>query len=393
MEKTSYYTGENVGALFKTPFDGRMLITMETDKVLFYQYVDVDKRQAHVSLPLTADAIPNVYITATLVKPHELSDIPLTVAHGFQSVKVEAKERHMAVEIEAQASVRSHTHQKVTVKASPGSMITLAAVDNGVLQVTDFITPDPYTHFYAKRALEVTDYDLYPLLFPEIKAALGSSTGGDGDMKKRTNPVPAHRIKILSYWSGIAQADGSGEANFEFDIPQFSGSVRLMAVAYKNESFGSRDATMTIADPIVLSSALPRFMSPGDTVTMPVTISNTITSGAAADVKLRLSGPLHPIGDQEQSVNIAANTEGRAEFKLAASPTIGIGKVTVDVNSKGERFTDETEIGIRPSAPLQKLTGSGSIAGGSLPACQLEYRRLHPLQHRLSVGPQQVSRR
>ncbi|HEV3414045.1 MAG TPA: MG2 domain-containing protein [Puia sp.] len=366
LEKTSYYTGESVGALIKTPFDGRMLVTMETDKVLSYQYVDVSKRTAHVSLPLTADDIPNVYITATIIKPHDLSDIPLTVAHGFQSVKVEAKERHMPVEIDAQTSVRSHTHQKVTVKAAPGSMVTLAAVDNGVLQVSNFTTPDPYAHFYAKRALEVTGFDLYPLLFPEVKAAL-SSTGGDeeADMKKRTNPMPAKRIRILSYWSGITEANGSGEASFEFDIPQFSGSVRLMAVAYKNEDFGSKEANMTVADPIVLSSALPRFMSPGDTVTMPVTISNTTASGAGADVKLRLSGPLHPIGDQQQSLNISANSEGRAEFKLAALPTIGIGKVTVDVNAKGEHFIDETEIGIRPSAPLTKSTGSGSIAGGS----------------------------
>jgi hypothetical protein len=366
LDKAGYYTGESIGALIKTPFDGRMLITMETDKVLSYQYVDVEKRTAHVSLPLNAEDIPNVYITATLIKPHELSDVPLTVAHGFQSVKVEEKERHMPVEIEAQTAVRSHTHQKVTVKAAPGAMVTLAAVDNGVLQVSNFTTPDPYVHFYAKRALEVTDYDLYPLLFPEVKAAL-SSTGGDeeADMKKRTNPMPAKRIKILSYWSGIAQANGSGEASFEFDIPQFSGSVRLMAVAYKNEDFGSREQNMTVADPIVLSSALPRFMSPGDTVTLPVTVSNTTASGAGADVKLRLSGPLHPIGDQEQSINVGANSEGRAEFKLAASPAIGIGKVTVDVNSKGEHFTDETEIGVRPSAPLQKLTGSGSITGGS----------------------------
>jgi len=366
VEKTAYNTGESVGALFKTPFDGRMLVTLETDKVISYQFVDVSKRTAHLSLPLTEDDIPNVYITATLIKAHELSDIPLTVAHGFQSVKVEAKDRHMPVEITAQTAVRSHTHQKVTVKAAPGSMITLAAVDNGVLQVSDFTTPDPYAHFYAKRALEVTDYDLYPLLFPEIKAAL-SSTGGDesGDMKKRTNPMPAKRIKIVSYWSGIAHADGSGEASFEFDIPQFSGSVRLMAVAYKDENFGSKDVNMTVADPIVLSSALPRFMSPGDTVTMPVTISNTTAASGNADVKLHLSGPLHPIGDDAQSLSIGANSEGRAEFKLAASPSIGIGKVTVDVSSKGERFTDETEIGIRPSGPLQKVTGAGSIAGGT----------------------------
>jgi uncharacterized protein YfaS (alpha-2-macroglobulin family) len=365
-DKTNYFTGENVTALFKAPFDGRMLITMETDKLVSYQYVQVDKHTARVTLPLTADDLPNVYITATLIKAHDLSDIPLTVAHGFQSVKVEAKERHMPVEIQAQATVRSHTHQKVTVKATPGSMITLAAVDNGVLQVSDFSTPDPYAHFYAKRALEVTGYDLYPLLFPEVKAALSSSGGdGEGDMKKRTNPMPAKRIKILSYWSGIAHADGSGEASFEFDIPQFSGSVRLMALAYKDESFGSKDLNMTVADPIVLSSALPRFMSPGDTVTMPVTISNTTASGGSADVRLRLSGPLHPIGDQQQSLSINANSEGRAEFHLAAPPTIGVGKVTVQVDSKGEKFTDETEIGVRPSAPLQKLTGSGSIPAGS----------------------------
>ena len=198
------------------------------------------------------------------------------MAHGFKNVKVEEKSRKMPVEIVAQKSVRSHTHQKVKVKAAPGSFVTLAAVDNGVLQVSDFKTPDPYDYFYQKKALQVDAYDLYPLLFPEVRAKL-SSTGGDADleMKKRVNPMPAKRIKILSYWSGIAKANGSGEANFEFDIPQFSGEVRLMAVAYKDQSFGAAENTMTVADPIVISTALPRFLSPGDTVTVPVTLSNT----------------------------------------------------------------------------------------------------------------------
>lgn len=370
LDKSNYYTGDNVTALFKTPFSGRMLVTMETDKVLSYQYVDVsDKRNASVTLPLTADDIPNVYITATLIKPHELSDIPLTVAHGYQSVKVEARDRKIPVEITAAASVRSHTHQKVTVRATPGSLVTLAAVDNGVLQVTDFATPDPYAHFYARRALEVNGYDLYPLLLPEVRPSL-SSTGGDADvdMKKRVNPMPAKRIRILSYWSGISQADGSGEARFEFDIPQFSGQVRLMAVAYKNESFGAGEAAMTVADPIVLSSALPRFMSPGDTVTMPVTITNTTGSPANATARLKLTGSLRALGDESQTVNISAGSEGHARFELVAPPAIGTGKVTVDVNGLGEHFTDENEIGIRPTAPLEKNTGSGSITGGSTQA-------------------------
>jgi uncharacterized protein YfaS (alpha-2-macroglobulin family) len=365
LDKSGYYTGESVKALFKTPFSGRMLVTLETDKVVSYKYVDVEKRTASLDLPLTADDIPNVYITATLIKPHELSDIPLTVAHGYQSVKVEEKDRRIPVEIVAQEKVRSHTHQKVRVKAVPGSLVTLAAVDNGVLQVTDFTTPDPYAHFYAKRALEVSGYDLYPLLFPEVKPTL-SSTGGDGesDMKKRVNPMPAKRIKIVSWWSGIATANGSGEAEFEFDIPQFSGQVRLMAVACKDNRFGSKESAITVADPIVLSSALPRFMSPGDTVTMPVTITNTTGSSASATAKLKLGGALRTIGEDQQTISVPAGSEGHATFQLMAPPAIGIGKISVDVSSMGEHFTDETEIGIRPSAPLQKITGAGTIPGG-----------------------------
>jgi uncharacterized protein YfaS (alpha-2-macroglobulin family) len=366
LDKSAYFTGDNVVALFKTPFSGRMLVTMETDKVISYQYVDVPDRSASLTLPLTADAIPNVYITATLIKPHELSDIPLTVAHGFQSVRVEDKDRRIPVEILAQGKVRSHTHQKITVKAAPGSMVTLAAVDNGVLQVSDFATPDPYGYFYAKRALEVNGYDLYPLLFPEARPSL-SSTGGDAesDMKKRVNPMPARRIKIVSYWSGIMQADGIGEASFEFDIPQFSGEVRLMAVAYHNERFGSKESTMTVADPIVVSTALPRFLSPGDTVTVPVTVTNTTSGAATANARLKISGALRAIGESGQSLNISPNSEGRAVFQIVAPPVIGTGKVSVEVSSLGEAFTDETEIGVRPSAPLQKATGSGSVSGGS----------------------------
>ena len=366
LDKSSYYTGESVKALFKTPFSGRMLVTLETDKVLSYQYVDVDKRTASLDLPLSADDIPNVYITATLIKPHELSDIPLTVAHGFQSVKVEEKDRKIPVQILAQQKVRSHTHQKVKVKAAPNSLVTLSAVDNGILQITDFSTPDPYAHFYAKRALEVNGYDLYPLLFPEVRPSL-SSTGGDAesDMKKRVNPMPAKRVKLLSYWSGIAQADGSGEAEFEFDIPQFSGQVRLMAVAYKNERFGSGESAMTVADPIVLSTSLPRFLSPGDTVTMPVTITNTTEKSATANARLKTSGSLRIVGGEQQSLDIAANSEGRAVFQVVAPPVIGTGKVSVSVNAAGETFTDETDISVRPASSLQKVTGSGSLAGGS----------------------------
>jgi uncharacterized protein YfaS (alpha-2-macroglobulin family) len=366
LDKKSYFTGESMKALFKTPFSGKMLVTLETDHVISYQYVDVSNRTASLDLGLNGDHVPNVYITATLIKPHEVSDIPLTVAHGFQSVKVEEKSRKIAVEIVAQKAVRSKTKQTVTVKAAPGSYVTLAAVDNGVLQVSDFKTPDPYAYFYQKKALQVSAYDLYPLLFAEVRAKL-SSTGGDGesDMNKRVNPMPAKRIKVVSYWSGIKKADGSGEAEFEFDIPQFSGELRLMAVSYKGQSFGGVENTMTVADPIVISTALPRFLSPGDTVYVPVTLSNTTAKAASVTATINTDGFVKVMGGTSQTVSIEAKSEGRAMFSIVADPKIGIAHVKIQVNGMGEKFEDATEIAVRPPSTLQKVTGSGSITGGN----------------------------
>ena len=366
LDKSSYLAGESAKVLFKTPFSGRMLVTLENDKMVSYQYVNVNNRNASIDLSLSAEHLPNVYVTATLIKPHEVSEIPLTVALGFQNIRVEEKSRKMSVAIVAPSSVRSRTRQKVTVRAAPNSLVTLAAVDNGVLQISDFKTPDPYSHFYATKALEVNAYNVYPLLFPELRTII-SSTGGDGEanMNKRVNPMPAKRIKVVSYWSGIVKANGSGEAGFEFDVPQFSGQIRLMAVAYKDNSFGSAESAITVADPVVLSTALPRFLSPGDTVSVPVTITNTTNKSTTATVSLKVNGPIQVIGDKQQSVSLNPSSENRAEFRLVASPTINVGKVSVEVNAMGEKFSEETEISVRPAAPLQVMTGSGAITNAA----------------------------
>lgn len=377
-DKKEYFTGEKAKLLFKTPFSGRMLVTMETDKVVSYQYVNVENRSASVDFPLGAEHLPNVYISATLIKPHSVSDIPLTVAHGFQSLKVDEKSRRMEVQITSNKTTRSRTHQKVKVKAAPGSYVTLAAVDNGVLQVSNMQTPDPYHYFYQKKALGVNGFDLYPLLFPELRARL-SSTGGDGaDMEKRNNPMPNKRVKIVSYWSGVQKANGSGEASFEFEVPQFSGEIRLMAVAYKDEKFGAGETNMTVADPVVISAGLPRFLSPGDTVTVPVTLSNTTKNAANAKVNIKVSGPLQVVGAASQQTALAANAENKAVFKVVAQQKIDSGRIRIEVNALGENFFDETQITVRPPSTLQKESGSGTINAGASQNIAIAANRFMP---------------
>ncbi len=362
-DKTNYSVGEEVKLLFKTPFSGRLLITMEQDKVLSYQYLNVEKRSATLTLPLSEAHLPNVYITATLIKPHTESDLPLTVAHGFRGITVSDKRRSLPVEIIAETSSRSKKTQQVKVKAVAGAMVTLAAVDNGVLQVTDFKTPDPYKHFYADRALTVNAFDLYPLLFPELKATR-SSTGGDGELRmdQRVNPMPNKRVKILSYWSGLASTNSSGEAGFSVEIPAFSGEVRLMAVAHAGNRFGSAEKNMKVADPVVLSTAMPRFMSPGDSIDIPLTIANTTAQPLSGTATIHVSGAVQNGGLAEQQVSIPANSETRVVFKAAAKEAIGTARVKMEVKAGGSLYAEEVDITVRPASTLQKRSGSGSVA-------------------------------
>lgn len=362
LDKNSYNNGETVKALFKTPFNGRMLVTVETDKVVSYQYVDVNNRNASLNLKIDDQYLPNAYISATLFKPHTVTDMPLTVAHGYANIKVEDKSKRMTVSIDAKKETRSRTHQKVTVKAAPNSMVTLAAVDNGVLAVSNFKTPDPFAHFFATRALSVNGYDLYPLLFPELRRTI-SSSGGDADLQlsQRQNPMPDKRVKLVSFWSGIRQTGSNGEATFEFDIPQFSGEVRLMAVACKDNQFGAAESNMKVADPLVVSTALPRFMSPGDTVLVPVTITNTTNKTASINARLLTTAGVQIAGSNTATTNIEGKREGRVLFKLFAPASIGTANIKVEINGLGEQFLDETDISIRPASTLQKLNGAQVI--------------------------------
>lgn len=360
-DKEEYKVGDNAKILFKTPFQGKMLVTVEGKDVLEHFYITTDKRSAEVSIEMLEAYLPNVYVTATLFKVHEETEFPLTVAHGFQSLGVKDEDRQTNITIDAVADSRSNTTQKIKVKGEPNSLISLAVVDEGILQVGNHATPEPYEYFYQKRALQVSSADIYPFLLPEISASYASA-GGDGfDMSKRVNPFQNKRVKLVSYWSGFLKTNAFGEAIYEIDIPQFSGSLRIMAVGHKGNTFGSAEKNITVADPIVISSSIPRFLSPGDTAFISTTLSNTTEKSSSAKSSISVSGPLRVVGSTKESITIKNKSESRVIYKVYAEQEIGVGKITVSCNAFNETFNEETDITIRPSAPLTKTTDAGSV--------------------------------
>jgi uncharacterized protein YfaS (alpha-2-macroglobulin family) len=380
-DKPKYEPGQTAQLLLKTPFAGRLLVTVERDRVLDHFYVDTDQKSARVSVPIRTGYAPNVYITATAIRPITDNSLPLTVARGFVPLTVEKPNTHLPLSIKAPELSRSQVFQTVEVRTAPRAQVTLAVVDEGILQRKNYRTPDPYGYFYQKRALEVGAFDIYPFLLPELGT---SSSGGDAaDLARRTTPVPSRRVKLVAKWSGVLTADAAGVVRYKVRVPQFSGALRVMAVAYKDDAFGNAEHTMRVADPVVISTALPRFMSPGDTIDVPVTLTNTTKDKIFVKVTKQLTGPLvsaeplMPMADTpikyrsaEWTVPLPPNKETQVTFHIGARQTIGNGSVKIvaaGLRGSTETFSETIELPVRPAAPLEKRTGSGE-ATASQPA-------------------------
>lgn len=360
LDKTVYRPGETAKALFTTPFAGTLLVTVERDGVLEHHTLQTDRRSASLSLKVDDAWTPNVYIAATLIKPHAASDMPLTVAHGYQPLLVERPSSRLAVNIIAADRSRSQRKQTIKVQTTPGAHVTIAVVDEGILQVRNTPTPDPHAYFYQKRALQVDGHDMYPFLFPELRIRRMAYGAGD-DMSRRLNPFTAKRVNLVTYWSGIINAS-SGQASIDVDLPAFSGALRVMAVAYKGASFGSASKTMTVADPVVLSTSLPRVLAPGDSVDVPVMVANTTPRSATVTCRLTATGPVSVVGTQ-RSLVLQPNTDGVAMFRIVGTG-LGAAKITATADGLGETFTNVTEIAVRPTSPLAETSGSGVVSAG-----------------------------
>ncbi|GAB3733341.1 alpha-2-macroglobulin family protein [Spirosoma lituiforme] len=372
LDKPIYKTGDKAKVLFKAPFDGKLLVTVERNRVIEQRWLTTNNKSTEWSFAVGTDHLPNVYITATLIRAIDGTNLPLTVAHGFAPVSVQDPGTKLPVTITAVGQSRSKTKQTIRIKTAANAQVTVAVVDEGILQVKNFKTPDPYGFFYQKRALEVDSHDLYALLYPELSLTSRSSVGGDGyDLERRVNPLSNGRVRLVALWSGILETGSDGKADFSVDIPQFSGDLRVMAVAYKDNAFGSANTNMKVVDPIVISTGVPRFLAPGDNLELPVNLSNTTKQSATVTARLSLTGPLATDSVSTQKLTIQPGRESRALFRVAAKQAIGAGAITITVNGLNKTFTEKTEITIRPAASLQKTTLSGVVATGSTQSLQL----------------------
>jgi len=365
FDKPVYAPGEKARILFQTPFDGKMLVTVERNQVFNYRYLDVVKSAATLELPVDEKFLPNVYVTAVLFRKVKEMNIPLLAGHGFMPLMVERPSNKLQLVLEAPEKIRPRTRQaiRVTVSGEKNAFVTLAAVDEGICQVKNYKTPDPYAYFYARKGLETETYDFFRHLLPEPAKGKSSPGGSDADLAKRTNPLTVTRFKPLALWSGIVKTNGGGAVTVDLDVPEFNGEVRLMALAYKGDRFGAAEKPMKVADPVVLTPALPRFLGPNDSLSMPITAFNTTDRAVSLTFAVSTSGPIEAIGGP--LLEVGPNQEKYALVGLRTGNQIGTGAVTVRTNAFGEKLESTTELAVRPGSPFLVESVTGFVDGNN----------------------------
>ncbi len=358
-DKGTYRPGERARVTVRTPSRGMLFFTVEKGaRVLSHQWVRLTGPTTSLDVPITPDMLPTVYATAIVVQPYEqtANDRPMRL-FGVIPLRVEDPTTKLAVDLELPDELKPLQDFTVKVRVPKGfsPSVTVAVVDEGLLDLTSFATPDPWSFFYAKERLGVTTYDVFDhvigMLVGDIERRF--QVGGDEEAFRLRGqaPVRAKPFEPVAMFRGPVTVDRRGEASFTFTMPNYMGSVRVMAVAADGPRLGAKGLAVPVREPLVLLPSLPRVIGPGESFVLTATVFATTDEARDVSVSVRTEGPLSVEGPTERCLEFAGKGEQDAEFTLRASPSAGVARVRIEARGGGHVAWTETELPVRPVNP------------------------------------------
>jgi uncharacterized protein YfaS (alpha-2-macroglobulin family) len=390
----SFRVNDKVNVLIASPFAGTLLLTTETDDVVQTHVVNMRSTHMMVPLQLSQACRPNAFISATVIRAVDPNaKWQAHRAYGVTRVVIDPSDERLNIALVVPAEVRplQSLDVGITVTDALGhpkanTPVTLAAVDEGICQLTNFSTPDPLSYFSANRALGVSTADLYDLLAPEVPRANDTSAvGGDETATmaaftiRHITPVVARRVRPVALAWLEVRTDSNGRARTSFPLPQFEGRLRVMAVAYNASGLGSSDQPVTVRSPVLAQSTWPRFAAPGDRFTVPVVLFNNTAAGGMATVSATLQDdPATPkglllFGEKFQpfielpGVYLPAHGQIQIDLPVAAGASAGVAHIQLQAKLNEELYEENLDLPVRPAAPMMQF-GGYAVASTTQPA-------------------------
>ncbi|HEV7252215.1 MAG TPA: alpha-2-macroglobulin family protein [Mesorhizobium sp.] len=388
LDEPEYRAGD-IARLKVTPrFAGELLVTVGADRLLAVHTASVPDEGATIDIPVGEDWGAGAYVTATLFRPGaaEESRMPAR-AIGVTWMGVDAAARTLAVAVTPEPKMEPNGALVIPVAvtgagANEEAYVTVAAVDVGILNLTRYEAPNPEGWFFGQRRLGIELRDLYGRLIDGSLGATGRiRTGGDGGSMSAEGSPPTE--ELVAFFSGIVKLDAAGKAVIAFDIPQFNGTVRVMAVAWTRDAVGHASADVTVRDPVVVTASLPRFLAPGDRAVARLDFANTDGPGGdytlsveangavvADDAGLPASVTLQP--GQRTGLNLALTAleagDGSVSVRLSHPSGVETAQtLALPVRAPAVPVTTRNVVSLQPGASLRVDSGllSESLLDGA----------------------------
>jgi len=377
LDKKNYQAGETAMLQIVPPYAGNAFVMVEnSDKPLWFQRVSIPAEGLNLSIPVDKSwNRHDLYISTIIFRPGDAKEkITPNRAIGLIHLPLNRSDRQLTVDIEAPTSViRPEKTLSTAVKISGFSpdketYVTLAAVDVGVLNITDFKTPDPHQWFFKPRRYAVDQRDIYNKIIELTDGTLIKPRfGGDAD-KHAGGARPDSSVKIISLFSGIVKADENGVAIVKHELPDFNGRLRLMAVAFNQNQFGSAEADITVAAPIIAESSLPRFLASGDKSTMTLDVRNQSGKTQSLSIVVSASSPVS-LNSKPLSLVLKDKEKKVFQFPITAKQAFGQSQIDLSLNndetsSEPIKINRQWHLGVRPAYPAINTVQRKIVAAG-----------------------------
>lgn len=372
INKADYAPGEEIELNIRAPYTGAGLITIERDRVYAHRWFKTTSTSSVQRIRIPESFEGNGYVNVSFVRAIDSTEIFMSpLSYGVAPFSVSRDKRTIKIDIDTPDLVRPGETFRIKYKGNRTGKAVVFAVDEGILQVARFKTPDPLAHFFKKRALEVQTLQILDLILPEHSIVkMLSAPGGDEAMEaigKNLNPFKRKRDKPVVYWSGIVDIDRTAR-ELTYRVPDyFNGTLRVMAVAVSSDALGSVQKKSQIRGLFVLSPNVPTFVAPGDEFTVTVGVANNVEgSGKAAPVNLELSASDHVevLDKPIRTLSISEGREESASFRIRAKHLLGSARLafTASLNDKKGSYAIETSV--RPLLAYRTTVEGGSFTDG-----------------------------
>lgn len=368
LDKAGYLEGDTARLTITPPHKGEALISVEGDRTLWFKRISVSGSTATVDIPLNKEwKRHDLYVSVMVLRPGNEGDrVTPARALGIVHLPLERAERKLNVVLEAPQKVLPETTVKVKVKAPEAkgqkAFVTLSAVDVGILNITRYASPDPHGFFFGKLRYGADQHDIYGRLIEKMQGQKGKLKFGGDNTPKPSRSLPK-KVKLVDLFSGPVMLNDQGEAEISLVLPDFNGTLRLMAVVAASERFGAKDVEMTVAAPLVAELATPRFLSFGDSGIVALDLHNL--SGVTQQLKVSLKGNdgLH-IQEAERSVSLKDQEKRTLRFPIDAKAVPGLHHVAVQVAGQQIKLERSFPLLVQAPTPQQQFTKRYNIKPG-----------------------------